>query len=560
MLEDQAGRLQAREEALNDKRLRFHSLYELGRCRLREAWQRLRQDQYRWKHRRGKERAALKVRERDVESGEQKLLEAQRLFIKEKRTWDAARAAVHAEAEGGEERVCNLRQRLFEQKREIDQLDAEILARQQVRAGLPELPPVEQPAPVSLIASTQLSTTPLDSAAPSAQSGVLATVPPTPEKVERPTYARQFLALRNRAPEVTVPQASGQQDSLAGAPDESGAAARLEDIWRRRFQDLDRVAGDLADQRLQLVEHWQRLGILQVRWEKDRRAAGRELEELARRLVDRAHALAEREQAGAQAEQVLRQRHAELIQMRQQMIAWRARLRVRDKAWEGERSRLLMEVRAREELAERHLNTLVDLRQRWAKRRRQELEKLRGERDALEVVRKETGQQRLVLADQTSALEAEKRIIAEKVLALEQYRKEFLSKVENPAAERRLERLRCRWVTLNASSIRTATREREAVKTMLETLEDRFGALQQRSDAIAQTELEFIEKQNAWEHKQALAASRQTRIQHELQMAEAQRNLSEQQVARMKEEIERIARALIDEPDPPAKQVLSQAA
>src|SRR5207253_10983644 len=64
-LDEQAARLQGREQVLAEKRLRFHALYELGRCRLREAWQSLRQDQFRWKHRRGQERAALKVRQRD---------------------------------------------------------------------------------------------------------------------------------------------------------------------------------------------------------------------------------------------------------------------------------------------------------------------------------------------------------------------------------------------------------------------------------------------------------------------------------------------------------------
>ena len=43
------------------KQVRFHTMYELGRGRLREAWQELRQNQFRWKHRRGQAAAALQI-------------------------------------------------------------------------------------------------------------------------------------------------------------------------------------------------------------------------------------------------------------------------------------------------------------------------------------------------------------------------------------------------------------------------------------------------------------------------------------------------------------------
>ncbi len=342
--------------------------------------------------------------------------------------------------------------------------------------------------------------------------------------------------------------------------DGEGVLEPMRLAWHKRFHDLDQLAGVLADQRCQLIEHWQRVSQLQYHWENERQNVSLELEALAHRLANSSHLLAQRELAGQQADQLLRARHDELLQIRQQMIAWRARLRVREQAWEGERRQLLTEVKNREDLADQHLNTLVELRQRWTQRRRQELAKIRAERQSLEEARKENGQHRLVLVDQAAALEADKRILAEKSLALEQYRQEFVTKGNSAAVERRLERLRRRWVTLNATSIRLAQKERESFKAVLQSLEVRFANLQTRADMVVQVEADLIEKQTAWEHKQALATARQTRMQHELRSAEAQRHLSDQQVARMKEEIERIARSLIDQPDPPLSEALDTAA
>ena len=537
-LEEQNLLLQEREKVLAGKRLRFHALYELGRGHLRDAWTRLRQDQFRWKHRRGKERAALKVRGRDVENAERQLLEAQRLFLKEKRAWDAKKGGLQSEVDGLEARVQNQRLKVLDQQDELVRLDLDIAYRQQMLEGLPEPPAVPQPA--DAVGQTPPATPAL--VAPGVEGA------PVPQPLLKPDLPFKM------GPKKLLKK-------LAAVVSESKKeSVELPDTWPERFRELERLAGDLADQRLQLVEQWQRLGILHEHWEKDRLHASVELEELARRLVEKGHVLAEREQASHQADQVLRQRHDELVQIRQQMIAWRARLRVREKAWQGERTQLLTEVRNREELADQHLNTLVDLRHRWAKRRRQELEKLRDERQSFESLRKEFGQQRLQLTEQTTALEEEKRILAEKALALEQYRKEFLSKgEENPAAERRIERLRRRWITQNASAIRATTKDREHLQAELTALEARHADLQKRADALSQAELDLTEKMTAWEHKQALAAARQTRIQLELQSAEAQRQLFEQQVAKMKEEIERIARALIDEPDPPTSLALKAA-
>ncbi len=85
-------------------------------------------------------------------------------------------------------------------------------------------------------------------------------------------------------------------------------------------------------------------------------------------------------------------------------------------------------------------------------------------------------------------------------------------------------------------------------------LDARFAELQKQAADVTSAESAFLEKKIAWEHKQALLAAERTRLKQELKSVRAQSSASEQQVVMMTEEIERIARGLLDEPDPPALQ------
>src|SRR5262249_7682659 len=149
----------------------------------------------------------------------------------------------------------------------------------------------------------------------------------------------------------------------------------------------------------------------------------------------------------------------------------------REHAWEHERNQLLTQVREREELADKQLTSLSELRQRWAKRRRQELEQLQADRAALETVGREHHRLRLEVTERAAAQAAEKRVLAEKILALEQFRQEFLAKTGNPNSVRRIERLRRRWLTQNAAAIRGAARERAALGQEILELQDRHADL-----------------------------------------------------------------------------------
>jgi chromosome segregation ATPase len=323
--------------------------------------------------------------------------------------------------------------------------------------------------------------------------------------------------------------------------------------WQDRLTDLDRLAGELADQRLQLAEQWERLVQTQHRWQGDRDQAAAELETVGRKLEEQEQTLVRRQQEFQDSCEGIRSKHQELVRLRQHLVGWHSRLRTRESSWESERGRLLDEVRQREKLVQDHLHNLVEIRRRWSKNRRQEVARLQAERGGCESLRQEYAVLRLEWQRRTSALEDEKRSVAEKSLALEQFRQETITHSGNsPAAEHRVERLRRNWLTQNAAAIRAVAEERKVLETELSDLEKRFTVLQKRSEEVVAAETVFAEKHAAWEHKQALLAARQAQMQQELNIAQAQRQAAEHQLAKMQDEVERIARTLLDEPEPPA--------
>src|SRR5262249_22257208 len=152
----------------------------------------------------------------------------------------------------------------------------------------------------------------------------------------------------------------------------------------------------------------------------------------------------------------------------QHLQGWQARLRAREVTWEGERDRLLSEVRTREELADKRLAVLLELRQRWQKRRCYEITLLKNKRAACEQLRREFAALREEWVRRNNLLEQEQRALAEKTLAMEQYKQECLGQAaDSAAAARRLDRLRRRVAAQNAAAVRTLMRQREELQAEL---------------------------------------------------------------------------------------------
>jgi hypothetical protein len=323
---------------------------------------------------------------------------------------------------------------------------------------------------------------------------------------------------------------------------------------------LRRLAGDLADQRLHLLEQWQELLNVQALWHRERQALLAELEGSARRLDDRERRVAVQEHALASAAASLRQRQEAASQVRCALEGWQARLTAREAGLEGEREKLLADVKAREEAAAAELARLTDLRKRWAERRRQELEEVRAARRRAEEVRRYYVGLWQECQARRAAIAREQRDLAARTLALEQVRLDLPGRAPDAAAaERRIERLRRRFAARVEAEQCDLIRERQALQAETARLAEEGRRQQEREAGLASAREELDRRAAEGEDGRAEAQADVERARLELLRLRALRECDERQLAALRDEVERIARHLIDE-EAPAPPAASQAA
>jgi len=329
------------------------------------------------------------------------------------------------------------------------------------------------------------------------------------------------------------------------------------DIGHRTSDDavveLARLADDLADQRLELVEHWQRLALTQQEWEEARKVATDLLEALARDLPQREQALLAGQAALAAAAADLGHRQEELAQFRRHLEGWAARVHLRETTWESQRDRLLADLRGREEAAGKQLKLLVKLRQSWANRRRQELDLLGTERAACEKLRQEYGALRKECWKRALSLEQEQRELSEKTLALEVYQQQFVLRSQDAAAaERRLVRIRKRWLRHNASVMRATAEQFERLQAEAAQWQQRGRDLLKVAEELTHREADLARRQSAWEETLTLVQAEHIKLRQHLESAQAHRERSQRQIAQLQGEVEHLAGVLLDAVDLPA--------
>jgi len=314
---------------------------------------------------------------------------------------------------------------------------------------------------------------------------------------------------------------------------------------------LHKLVAELADQRLHLAEQCERLLRAQQRWQENRDAIVAELETVGMRLQEREQTLTARECQLQTAEYEGRQRREQQALARQHLDGWHARLAAREAAWESEREGLLARLHAREELVKRYLSIMADLRQRWAQRRRQEVEHWRAESKHCQEIRQHYALLWEEYTRRNAAVEQEQRILAERALAMEQFRLECIGQSANsPAAEKRLERLRRRWAALSAAAQRALAKERHALQAEASRLEERSRQLEQYAAELAARATDLSSRQTEWQHEQTSAEGAQTRMRQELQSLRVQHDLHERQIHTLRDELERMAQTLIEESEP----------
>ena len=320
--------------------------------------------------------------------------------------------------------------------------------------------------------------------------------------------ARLDAALRQRTAQIAQPLENG-----ASAGNDVPEAPEIENHGEvsRLSSNLDRLAGELADQRAHLIEQYQYLSEIHNAWQQQRDNAATELEILGKRLMDEEQALAERERNASNMEEQIQERTHEIDAIRQELQVWRDQLQVRDHAFAQQHQKETMLLRQHQVLLQEQLASLATLRQRWNLRRQNEIEHLHAERVILAQELKETQNRRLVLFEAGRQVDEEKRILAEKALALEQYRQEVFVRAKDPTAQRRVERLRRRWLTLNSTLIRNAKIAAEATKKDIKDLIDLRAELTNAIRRLAQEQAALADQQISLEEQDALL---KIRVEH----------------------------------------------
>jgi len=311
---------------------------------------------------------------------------------------------------------------------------------------------------------------------------------------------------------------------------------------------LEALAGELADQRWHLLEHAARLARAQQEWCVEQAAALAALHEAGRRVAEREAQIEPREHGLADAEMELQRRARAVAQLQSYLDGWQARLTARAAAFDAQREALLADVRAREEAALRRGDALAKLRQRWTQRRQKEVAALRGELSRCAAARRQFAALWEECLNHGAALEQQQRAAAERALALEQYRLEVIGRAPDAAAaEKRLERLRRRCAAPTVAARRNLDRERQALDGEHKRLQELAGVMDQHTASLAEREAELARRLAEWEHSTAAADEARDRLQVELQVLTAQRARHEQEAQTLRDEVERLARLLMDD-------------
>ncbi len=485
VLEERQAALRSQEASLSEQITKFNTERELGMRLLRDGQQELRADQERWRQRRSNEFTVLKARKREMDEAHVKLREARNLLVDEKNAWTNQFESLQKELIGLDRRIQHQRETIVRQDAELARQDRILRERRKDQAA-PE-PGTAQPDDIAF--------------------------------------------------EVDV-------EVLGDGPSEAESGATSAQI-----HGLSQLSVELADQRVHLLEQYQQLVEIQNAWQAQRNRAADELEAMAQRLIQAEQDLAHRSAHATNLEQALEKRQAEFESVRQEVAVWRAQLRNREETIEQENEKRIRGMKNLEMRLQEQLSAVTLVKQRWNRRRQEETERLHHHRVKLDGEHREVAQQRKAVLDKSQKLDEERRILAEKALALEQYRQEVFDRANDPAASKRIERLRRRWLAVNAALIRNAKAERDAAIREIDRMETLREELTKQIRQVLSAEAALTENRNLVDERELKLKHRQMRFDKHSQELIAHGSRAELNPLRQQDEIETMAQAVYEEPD-----------
>jgi hypothetical protein len=362
---------------------------------------------------------------------------------------------------------------------------------------------------------------------------------------------------RHALPTFMTPATSGWEGEPPGEP---GVAARQEPRPPDRERIVGRLSASLADQRLVLFEQVERLLAAWQGWLSEHASVETELTNRTTLLQEREQSLAvcDRVMDGLSAE--LQQRHSTLVGAKERLEAKQAELRVEEIQLAKERNCLFAVERAREEQIAAYRAHLVDLRRRWLGRRRQELKAVREELARCETIRSQLITILQANSQRSSSIECEARRLAEKALALEEYKLETLGQAPDAArAEQRIRRLRRRWSHMYAASERRVLRERQVLVNEAARLDQLGKHLGQQAEKLVSREAELFDQQTNRETGEVKVEELLAKQVAEIGSLRIHLQMAERQTGQLGDEIERLIHVLIPDDSPPALSLIRAA-
>jgi hypothetical protein len=311
------------------------------------------------------------------------------------------------------------------------------------------------------------------------------------------------------------------------------------------------LAGQLGDQRHHLIEQWEKLLAVHERWHAERARAVADLEGQARALARREQAVEERDQRLQAGQGELQRRQEELSRLRQALEGWRARLAVEEASGRAERARVLAEIEAQERAVAVRARELEEDQRLHQERCQEEQEELQEVCDRWEELRRQYHVLWGALQKRQEVLVRQERESAARTLALERYHEELLARSPSAArAESRIQRLRQREAGRLEEIGRALEVQLQKLHEEATRVSEQAAGLEQRETDLGQRQAGVQRQEEAWQERRAAAAQEQEQARRELHQLRARQALDGRLLAALREEVERMARLLIEEGEP----------
>jgi hypothetical protein len=353
----------------------------------------------------------------------------------------------------------------------------------------------------------------------------------------------QLLILEHQA-RLHQPDGKTEEEPGAAAPEVRERLLAPEEVCS--------LAGLVTDQRLHLIEQWESAFLVHDAWREESQAAQQQLEVATQDLAQREHQIVLREQEQHDKARELDKQAEELVRARLALESWHSRLAIREADCGHERTRLVAEIQAREEAASLRSSEAELRRRRHARRARLRLDQIKDLHRGSEEVRLLHVSLWKDCQSRHSALLAKEQDVGRQAVVLEQFRQELMGQAGDPReAERRLERLKRDCLAFTRKGENELKRLGQGLQAERAQLDKHAEEFRMREYRLLKRMRGFLTRQERATDQQRQDAAARQKIDQEVQRLRIGHRRDEAQLQSLRDEIERMARLLMEDTPPP---------